>query len=538
MFSDLTRLLCACHGDKRSFQRNDTDPKLRDKLNRALMDPSFQMKVRDMLANMKDEESDEDDWNEETGNNDTRQQILVPVPIRQNHNLPILISRNASFKGSSSNDVLEVNGEEVAVDELVPAPTIEEVIPSESSAAVVVETEVVKASTPRAPQTPRATQTPRAAPETPRTAPVTPRAVEPTVRAVAHVSPKAMLEKRKSMIDSSVQMSVESKVDALMTSYAEANKNNNNNHESALAPSYLVPDIDMEQPSYMPASSVVDLSAVVGPSLFNSTMRSSFKDPVLPMETFLHSLERKLAKIGFGKKNAVVVLLTCNEPSMNVFAQEVKDLWKDPSKEKAMMYKITGPAVFTSASAEQLSRAATLFGVKKVIYMYMGHMALDDKGNFGSCTAGNNEVCEGCKVLQWLLQNPTMGKNSSAKESIRGNTVRQPPCSWDMINSLRKTLKPSLVPTETFTPNLPELTTRALRHITTEATRSIPAMAESKGFEYVICGGVLIHGPRGQDYVHPVTFSGSAPKAAAGKAAPGPKLTFAAVPTREQLYGG
>eukprot|EP00276_Gloeochaete_wittrockiana_P006816 CAMPEP_0184659650 /NCGR_PEP_ID=MMETSP0308-20130426/30535_1 /TAXON_ID=38269 /ORGANISM="Gloeochaete witrockiana, Strain SAG 46.84" /LENGTH=569 /DNA_ID=CAMNT_0027099643 /DNA_START=136 /DNA_END=1845 /DNA_ORIENTATION=+ len=289
--------------------------------------------------------------------------------------------------------------------------------------------------------------------------------------------------------------------------------------------------------------SIVDLTALAANTTHLTVVRNHFSGTVVGLDKFLFGLERKLIGLGFTKRNSAILLNVCNDRCMTPFTEEIKNFWRDPGSTKSApsVFVSASPAAFNALSTDQMSKTATLFGVKKVVCMYISHVAVEDTGKWGCATDCDQQPFEACRVLNWLIQN----RNVANRERKNDNTVRQPPCSWDLVNHLRKTLASHL---NCQAPSLPELTLQASRLITANATRSIPEAASSKNLEYMVCGAVLIHAPKGQTYVNPISFVTSGRPMVGGAAnkssSSAPDGSFdtkkfgSMVPTREQQYGG
>mmetsp|Transcript_18594 Transcript_18594/g.30579 ORF Transcript_18594/g.30579 Transcript_18594/m.30579 type:complete len:506 (-) Transcript_18594:584-2101(-) len=254
------------------------------------------------------------------------------------------------------------------------------------------------------------------------------------------------------------------------------------------------------------------LAAVLPHCLFARALQDGFKGgPSVPVETFLASLKRKLAAIGFDNKNAAIVLNICDEPSMKGFADEVREFWSDQSsssKGASAFCLVTGPGGFVKESSASLLRAAQRFRVRKLVFVYITHIAVNDEGQWGVSTDLNAKELSGCRVLDWVLDNRSSTKSSLKRDQSPFKSHHKP-CSSTQAKSIKKALNDTLFPADKHTPSLAEVTLKACRLVMAKATKKISEVCSLRRIEYAICSGILVHGPRGQDYIHPVAFTSS-----------------------------
>mmetsp|Transcript_36723 Transcript_36723/g.59339 ORF Transcript_36723/g.59339 Transcript_36723/m.59339 type:complete len:394 (-) Transcript_36723:247-1428(-) len=220
---------------------------------------------------------------------------------------------------------------------------------------------------------------------------------------------------------------------------------------------------------------------------FFDGMRRHFPDSI-PQPDYLDSFASKLVKSSYSRMTSAVVLIRCRESGMDAFAEEVSKTWKaNRQQQQPYVLNVTAPAGLIPFDADKLmAKPIQAFGVRKVVYLIVSHIAIGDLGELGHRSDPESEtVTTACDDLFCVLHD-------------RGPRDPTSSAAWDQYRTVHRKVKHELMKE----PSLSELTRNVNKNLCSSVLKELQKLSQGREFEFMVKGLVLIHGPAGSMYVH------------------------------------
>eukprot|EP00741_Cyanophora_paradoxa_P006826 tig00001042_g6601.t1 len=230
---------------------------------------------------------------------------------------------------------------------------------------------------------------------------------------------------------------------------------------------------------------------------FHERMYDVYPNAVLGKE-YIKNTSSKLTSLGFTPKNTIPCICLCRDEICQHFFLDIQKQWSTKSDLGAFnMSSLAGIINIgkTGLKAAE-SHAPTRDGTERYVFYGFTHIAIGEGGEIGVCIRpGRAELSHACGALLAVQAKYRAGEMTGA-----------PAIDWDDVEAslvcraIQARLSGGI---EGFTPSLESITAAACDEISDRMARLIEVTTKDRACNYALFTGVQIHGPDGNDYVHP-----------------------------------